>query len=389
MSVNLSCFTNIIGLSRTACNCFPGKPAGTDVSLSNLFLDEQEGVFLDAVNALRDCQSGNLWEHMLWAREEATNMYIMELKNCMELNANRALPQFSGTIGNEPFTKNENIAAVWAGQAWALANKRGAKIKIKRVGAAFNQTSVAGLTLLIKDDLNAAPLFTIPLNTTQDTMYWNTVSGIEIPMHTVSKDCKYLYFIYQLPVGWLPKEMNASCGCGNMGIVNIWCGGNGCKPNFKPADNGDTRYDWLKWLLITGIKTQENPVTATTNLQPDWNLKGLIMDVDITCETDSALCPESGLNFSADPLALVHAYAIRYKSSALLYSRLLSTSNISRFTTKNREYMADKVVEWNTEFQQRLLYVCNQSVDRKNINRYNDCLSCKEAFPIRKQQILK
>lgn len=354
-----------------------------------MFLDEQEGIFLDAVNALKDCQSGNLWEHMLWAREEATNQYISELKNCMELNVRRALPQFSGTLGNEPFTKSEAILGTgWAGQAWALANKRGAKIKIKRIGTAFSHTGA--ITLLIKEDIHGPTLFTVNLNTTADTMNWNTVSGIEIPLSTVSKDCKYLYLIYQLPAGWLPKEMNASCGCGNTGIVNTWCNDwDACKPSFTAAQDGNQRYDWLKWMLITGIRTNDSVITSATKWSNDWNLKGLLFDVDITCETDSALCPESGLNFSADPLALVHAYAIRFKAAALLYSRLLSTSNISRFTTKNREYISDKQAEFNQEFQQRILYVCNQMVDRQNINRYNDCLACKEAFPIRKGQILK
>src|SRR5688572_8261886 len=130
MSINLSCFNNIIGLSRTPCNCYPGKPAGTDVSLTNIFLDEQEGIFLDIAKALTDCQSGNLWEHMLWAREEATNQYITEVKNCVELNSIRSRPHFSGTLGNDPFVRDEQIGGMaFAGQAWALANVRGASIK--------------------------------------------------------------------------------------------------------------------------------------------------------------------------------------------------------------------------------------------------------------------
>lgn len=388
MSQNIGCFENIIGLSRTTCNCLPTPPAGYNVSASGLFMDELAGMYLDMVNAAKDCSKGNIWELMAIAREEAIGMFKADLKSCLTSNTQIQRPFFSGTIGDAPTPNLESQnGKTFAGQAWAMINARGAVLKIKRIGAAFNATSSGSIILKIYDDLDApSPLYTIPLDTQANSLKWNATPTIEIPFAITEKKFKTLYFIYAVDPAIIPKEMKVSCGCGSLGIVNLW---NCDNPEWKMVPEPNTRYDWLNWLLITGINTNAASLNSSVNFSTYQLLSGIMMDAEIICNTDDVICKDS--YDTLDPaISTVMAHAIRYKADSLLITSILSSPNLSRFTTKDREYNEEKRLEWLGEYDKRLAgYLCPTLSKDPYLNKYNDCLKCREKFPVTKGRILR
>ncbi len=387
MSQNIGCYENIIGLSRTTCNCPPTPPVGYDLSTSGLFMDELEGMFLDMVQAAKDCNKGNLWEIMAWAREEAIGAFKSELRACITGNTLFQRPYFSGTVGDAPSKQDETqTGKTFAGQAWNLVNSRGAVLKIKRIGAAFNATTAGGMTLYIHDDLDASPLYTIPLDTTANQLKWNATSGIEIPLSIIEKPFKTLYFVYAVNPALVPKKASVTCGCGSLGSVNLWSWSN---PIWKMVPEPNIRYEWLHWATVAGINTTAAALDSTVNFSTNQLMSGLLLDVEITCSIEDVICKDAYTDL--DPaISTVMAHAIRYKADALVLSQILSTPNISRYTSKDRQYNEDKRLEYIAEYQNRLSnYLCPTLSKSPFLNKYNDCLKCRDKFPVVRGRILK
>lgn len=387
MSQNVGCFENIIGLSRTTCNCVDTPPAGYNQSTSTLFLDELDGIFLDMVQAAKDCNKGNLWDMMAWAREEGIGAAKVELLACLARGTEHQRPYFGGTIGDGLFNSNEsNTGKTFAGQAWNLINAKGAFLSIKRIGTAFTTTTAGGITLNIHDDLDSTALYSIPLDTEANKLKWTTTTGIKIPLDVAHKAFKTLFFTYAVDPAMVPKEMKYSCGCGSLGGTNLWSWSH---PIWKMIPEPNMRYNWLHWLTATGIKTTAGALSSSTTFSTHGTLAGLIFDIEITCETGDIICKDSYDNL--DPaISTVMAHAIRYKSAAFLYSQILSTPNLTRYTSKNRQYVEDKRLEWLDEFDKRITgYLCPTLSKAPYLNKYNDCLKCKEKFPVTRGRILK
>ena len=64
MSAQPACFENIIGLSRTDCECVEARPVDAGVTESGLYLDELDGLTIRMAEAKRDCGEGGLWTMM-------------------------------------------------------------------------------------------------------------------------------------------------------------------------------------------------------------------------------------------------------------------------------------------------------------------------------------
>lgn len=387
MSQNIGCFGNIIGLSRTTCNCIPQGPDGYNVSTSGLYMDELAGMYLDMVNAAKDCSKGNLWDLMALAREEAIGFFKADLKSCLTSNTLPQLPYFSGTVGDAPnLTPESQTGKTFAGQAWALRNSRGATLKIKRIGAAFKSTTSGSIVLKIYDDLDSSPLYIIPLDTQANSLKWNSSPGIEIPLSIIEKKYKTLYFVYAVDPAIIPMQMNVTCGCGSLGTVNLW---NTESPIWRMTPEPNSRYEWLNWMLVTGINTTAPALSSAVTFSTQQLLSGILFDIEITCDIDDVICKDTFA--TVDPaISMVMAHAIRYKADSLLITSILSSPNLSRFTTKDREYNEEKRLEYLDEYDKRMSgYLCPTLSRPPYLNKYNDCLKCRDKFSITSGKILR
>ncbi len=112
----MACLDNIIKLSRTECDCFGNnKPETYNEGLSEVYLDELEGLSLENISAAENCEEGGLWDMMARARENAIYQFNADLLACVEGNYKNKRSNFSGLIGDTAFNATSSISQDTAG----------------------------------------------------------------------------------------------------------------------------------------------------------------------------------------------------------------------------------------------------------------------------------
>lgn len=354
----MECLENIIGLSKTECECLTDQlPTGSDeisdynVSASGVFLDQLPGFNVNIASGADDCASGGIWERMYQARENAILDYKTNLLACIGSKYKPRINNFSGQLGQSTYQGALALNTQYAGQKVCPVQIKGGFIILKRIGILIN--SNANVTVQVYSNKNTSTLLysSTPVVVPQFDLTWaELTTPLELPMWDDSGLHIKYYVVMVLDGSFQPLKNKKDCGC-----------------------SAKEREPYLQWLSIEGANgnTISNP--SSFKLTPELN--GIVLDVDVKCKTSEIICSSQyPLDFENDPNALSMAYAIRFRACAILYENLLGNDNINRFTMMNREQMARDVTEWNEKYLEWVNYFCN------NLNglHENDCWVCKE-----------
>jgi len=367
MSVDISCYDNIIGLSKTQCDCFD-DPAPYNLSYSNLYLDQLEP--LKKLNGLVDCENPDLWQMMFDARAEAIIEFIGHAQALLlNYHTVKRQPFYSG-IGRRKWNKAMTVdTGTYYGARFYCADIVSGVLKINNIGALFNATGT--VTLKVYNNLNE--LITTKVITTTANTYVETALNLELPLHSKWVDNLEYFFIYEYDGTIKPLNNDISCGCGN---YKFYFDTN--KPYFRSQT--DQTHGWANWLMAgsySGDATDFDDLNHTTSNY----LYGLTFDVDLFCETAEVLCRDS-MDFRANPLAIAIAIAIRYKAGEILITKLLRSTELNREILVNRQQSEDDRNFFLRRYDESLRYVVN-NVDTKA----NDCFDCKDFIKITKSGI--
>lgn len=363
MSQELSCFDNIIGLSRTECECYnTGKPANYNTSLSGLYLDELYP--LTAYNSQLNCEKGtDIWEALRRAREQAIIIFRADA-NALMLKDNQLIrTPFKGKIGRLKYTKEEVITTGdWVGIRMVCDNVVGGKLKIKNIGTIFSETG--SFSLIIKNNLNET-LHTISLDTITDTHKVNNITDIELDLHSDYTDNLEYYFIYQKN-GLTPKS--------TLSVDDALCSKGG-----KTQTN--QQYGWSEWSNIDGFKKTDVSDLSDVICSTSDKMYGLTFDVEFTCSVEDIWCKDE-LDFISNNVAIGIALAIRLKAGALFFQERLLSSNINRESLINAENMQAAQDIFNKEYQTTMQFLA----DNIDITA-TDCFECLDRIRIIKSTI--
>ena len=96
---------------------------------------------------------------------------------------------------------------------------------------------------------------------------------------------------------------------------------------------------------------------------------GFSLDVEIKCDTGRLICREFD---SQNKIAVASAWANLYKAGELLIEKILSSSEITRFTLMNREYLYGKRNNYKKEYEMRIQYLAYEI----DVTR-GDCFICQ------------
>ena len=353
------CLENIIGLSRTECECLTDQlPTGSDeisdynVSNSGIFMDELPGFNINVASGADDCATGGIWDRMNRARSNAILDYKTQLLACIGKNYKPKINNFNGLLGEPTFKGTSSFSVAYAGMKITPVHVKGGFIYVKRIGVIVNQTTNVNVKIYSNKD-GYTELFSSTISVNADQITYGTLTTpLELPMWDDNGlDIRY-FVLMELNGTFQPKKNKASCGCGN-------------RKNEQP---------YLGWLSINGVSGSD--LNDVTNFQTNDKLNGIVLDVDVKCKTSEVICSSQyPMDFENDPNALSTAYAIRYRANAIVYADLLGSDNINRFTMMNRDDMARSVGEWNEKFMSWVDYVCQNT---NNLNE-NDCWVCKEG----------
>lgn len=370
MSQETDCLQYIIGLSQTNCECFEdNKPIDYSRSDSGLYMDQVEGLELNLIDSIKNCEQGSLWDIMSRARTNAISAFKADLLASLLTKYKQKRQPFSGVIGSQSRKNTLNLQTTYAGERIYASNIIGGIMKIKRIGFLMNADNTFNVE--IRNEVDDDPLYIIPVQSQADKLYWNEVN-IELPMNLETDDNPNYYITYPLS-GMQPKDTSNGCGCSQSVYKYYW---NLQRPMFKTYQKDR----WSEYVMVTGISgndlaDRENWGTSSYNM-------GIFLDVEFKCKVSDLIC-EQDFDFENNEIAVAMAYAVRYKAAFFLIDSILASSEINRFTMMDRERLMQKKNTYNTEYHTRLEWLTNQ------INyKANDCLTCNDFEDIRKIGIL-
>lgn len=364
MSLVPHCLDNIIGLSRTACDCADPKSFQHNVSTSGRYLDETEGLSLNLIDAAADCEHGSVWDMMDKARSNATLSFKGDMMAKLLTTYKHKRKPFSGMMGGTEFKNSIEISGTYAGVQVHCQNIIGGIMSVKRIGLCFDST--VDFTLYVYDNLTNDVIDSFEVHANANALTWyNLASPLNLDMNNSGNENPRYYFIYEKET-FKPKDVKASCGCGGGHYAYYF---NPEKPvyrSFPPYE----KYRWSEFVMLTG--SVGDSIADRENWSNTQYLNGLILDVDFKCKIQDLLCKDA-LDFDTNENAAAMAEAIQVRSAAYLIDSILASGNINRYTMTDRERLMGKKNSYVSQYGKIVEWLA------QNINiGTNDCLACND-----------
>ncbi len=357
MSYEVECFDNIIGLSRTICECYDeGRPEDYNLSLSGFYLDELYP--LTAYKGLLNCENGNdIWQLLARSREQAILTFRTDA-NVLLLRDNKLRRKvFKGKIGKLKYTAEEIITTGdWVGIRMICDNVVGGKLKIKKIGTLFGQTGA--FNLYVYNNLNELEQI-IPLTTQANTHKINDITDLELDLHNDYTDNLEYFFIYQKN-GLTPKNNSIKDDC------------------IRACSESQTnkQFGYMDWSSVNGFKRTDISDLSDLSYSSSDKMYGLTFDLEFTCSVENVWCEEE-LDFVSDNITRAIALAIRYKAGELFFYDNLLSSNVNF----NRLVNGDAIQQAKEEFAAKYAEIMTFIVDNIDVT-ITDCFECEDRIKI-------
>jgi hypothetical protein len=370
-----ACLAEVIGLSRTSCNCWDtGKPVNFDVSQSGLFISDY--VPLSYTNTAKDCEKGGVWDILQTAREQAIRAFLADLPTVLNRDFKPNYTAFLGWVGSIRYSQTKVALTLGNYQAWRIKPRRinGGKIILREVSLAL-ENILAPVSVAVDVYSNAD--FTTSLGTATLNFITNGFTTASFPtpveLDLSDKDANgYLaqdddlryYLVYQLPSGarYANNEIYAnSGGCGS-------CGGDTLRNATNP------------FLTYAEIESVEAGTLGNLDANPqnsDLSARGLRLKADWGCAEMDWLCgltydPNALGSGESKTLAAAVANAILRKAIYFTASAILQSTNISSVTILSRESLLGKTQSSEKHYREWLIYMAQNFPQS-----LTDCISCK------------
>jgi hypothetical protein len=359
------CLSHMIGLSRTNCNCYDSdKPGDYNESDSGLYLDEQEGLRLNMVEAASDCEAGGIWDILTRARENAVTAFKADVMAALiESKLKPKRQPFTGNIGEAGFKTTLDVTAYsYAGVRIFCSNIISGVMKIKRIGLVFD--AVGTFNVSVYNNYSTTPINTYSVTSVANGLNWFTLpTPLELDMNNEYESNPQYYILYAPSTTPNPKDIKGSCGCSSNHYRYYFDVKN---PVFKSYE----KYRWSEFIMLTG--TKGTTLSDRENWGRDGYLNGIILDAEFNCKTSELICKQN-LSYDSNPLALSMAYAVRYRAAAIVIDDILASGQINRYTMMDRETMSGKRNNFIAEYRNRVAWIA------KEMNyKANDCLTCDD-----------
>ena len=366
------CYDQIIGLSRTECECWDPKEnfiLDFNTSYSGLYIDELWP--LRSLASLEKCEQ-DVWDTMNQSRENAIKYFVSDAsRELLKHNELRVQP-YAGVIGRRRNTSDRNISNTYAGIHIVCKKIVGGQLTLKKIYTAFNFTGTVDITIADNIGNTWGPYI---LNTTEDIWIENDIIDLKLPLWSDLVD-NLEYFIYYTLGANQPRNNEICSDCAK---TMIFCSN---QPYYLLGHSDP--YKWAESVMVGGFTT--NDITDFDDITKDYGgnnfLNGLNLEVDIDCDFGLGLCKDS-LNFLSDPLAIATAKAVHYKSGELLADLIFGSPQMSYTKLVNRDALAKEQALWVEKYDELIEYIgLNTDITK------TDCLQCKDNQPIRKGTIL-
>jgi hypothetical protein len=366
------CYGNIIGISRNPCSC-DTIPSYANTSDSGLWLDEL--LNREMFNAAQSCYTGDIWTLAQKSIHNGLQDTITHLMGCIQGQTKLRRKQFSGMIGDMK-KQDAYIDALntYHGLKMAVADVQAGYLKIKRIGAYFNQTGT--LDIDIYNGYDDSIIQTETVNTVADRLEWTTLSTpliLDLNNEYGSGFQEY-FFLYQPSGGLKPRNIKIKCPtCGGIYTPTY----NLQYPQFNQlGDKGN--FLWSNWAMAAG--TKGNSLSTKDTWGSLNETQGLMLDMEFGCDVRKTIC-NGTLDYTQNPWSMALAAAVQYRSAVHLLRGIDMTPNINYESLLNGEVRADLIKEYTKLWERHVFeYLCPQISSEENINQLSDCLTCDDQY---------
>lgn len=377
MSAPAACFENIIGLSRTDCQCVDDRPVDAGVSESGLYLDELPGLNLLMANAAKKCGAGTLWDMLDRARSNAIEEVKADLGSCINANTDARRQNGLSQIGSDKRISGDRhpLTSTYHGMTIQTAKVKGGIFKLVAIGTAFKPDSLPAtieVNVYDRESIASAPLATYLVPCVANKQTWYTLpTPLELSMTELGMENPRFHVLFQPVAGMKAMNTLISCQCG--GFDPYW---NTDNPQYHSTQQKNGML-WAEWCMAGGVRgnTLEDrdlwtPLNATN---------GLMLRVQFECDEGSTYCSDAP-NYVTDPVQKVIAHSVRYKAGAMIIQDLLSSTAINQYTMTAGEQLLANRNSYNKAYTDRVTgYLCPTLSQKENVNRYGDCRRCKDT----------
>jgi hypothetical protein len=373
MSLTTACFEDVIGLSRTDCDCFGTPPVGFDTSASGIYLDEVPGLNLEKIFASAGCSEDG-WDILTRARENGLRKMKSEVVRAVQLETKVKRPIGRSIIGKEKGSKSVTLGKSFHGLDLKFdKNVIGGTAVVKRIGGAFKFTGSVVVTVY---DIYGDTVATRTIAAVQNKLNWTDIEEISIYLSEYTSDSHRFWFLFQPTSGQSALDYKiASCGCTG-------------KPRFSvdaPFRMDPVVLDgqnWTAWARCGG--TYGNDFESREDWQHANETQGLALDIDFKCDANTVICSGEP-NYAQDEVQMSFAAGVQ------LYSALEVIAEVTKSTRVNREAIAGGdemeltrvgLIKDAKDVVDFIVQVLTSDPDegnpRSGVNLYSDCFTCKD-----------
>jgi len=372
MSALPNCYEDIIGLSRTTCECYD-IPADASTSLSGLYIDELASLI--CLQSITDCEMGtDVFEQFRKARDLAIISFQADT-NALLMQHNRLIRNnYKGAIGRGIAKNNitPTVGSYYGMRIWCNNIKSG-YLTISSIGTIFTQTGTK--EVYIYNNLGDL-LHTITVDTLANKQKQNVVD-IELPLHSNYIENLEYYIIYEADAN-VALGNDLKCNCGKFHPIF-----NTHKPYCYNHQN-DRNYMWSQWVMVGGFSNSALPDFTDCNIGTTTSniLYGLTIDVELKCLVNEVLCLD-GIDFESNNLAGAIAIAIQNKAAVFVGNWLINTNKLNRVSLINTEILIEDIKQWSATYTDMIKYIAEEAD-----TSVNDCLTCKDILEMTRRGIL-
>jgi hypothetical protein len=372
MSLTNECFVNVVGLSRTDCECFGTPPTDYDVSASDLYLDEVNGFNIEKVFKSAKCSEDG-WDILTRARENGLKMMKAEVLRGVQSRTKSKRPSGRATIGKEKGTKALTLSRTYHGLDVKFANHVGGLAVIKRIGAAFKFSGSVTVTVY---DSNADVVATRTIEAVQNRWTWTDITPIEIELGAEGPDNVRYWFLYQPTTGQQALDQKvASCGCGGKPKWST------THPFYESAVVQDGQL-WTAWAMASG--TYGSDLTTLEDWTHTNETQGLSLDIEFSCDGQTVMC-SGGPNYQQDPVQMSFAMGVQYFAALAAIAEVTGSTRVIREAIAGGDQLELTRVALMKDAEEMVGYVVDvlsgdpdPGNSRSGVNLYSDCFSCKD-----------
>lgn len=377
MSAPYGCFEDVVGLSRTDCECYTDSmPLEASTSASDLYLDELPGLNLKKLFAAADCEK-DAWDIMRLGVEHGTKRFKEEVLRNVRANTAWKRSPTRTQIGDDSVpSKAVALNKSYHGITLMMAHHIGGSAIVRRIGTRMKFTGTVDISVYEVD--NDIPIrVETGVTCTANKTVWTTIADLELTMETETSRAPWYWFVFTPGVG----QTEAA----NTRIICSTCTGiswTRSSPWFQSSGNPKGK-DWMRWAMAAG--TSGNDITDRENWSTDNATQGLMLDIEFKCNPLSAIC-DGAPDYEFDPLQAPTAHAIRYAAAVYVLDYVAAGSAVDRDALLGDVAVGKMRQDYEREYATRAEYVATVLSDspepgspKSGVNTYSDCFTCKRG----------